>query len=84
VISSRLLGLAAALQFCLGLAALDLGQMAEFQGVIRTGHQTNGALLLAASVVLAFRAYRHLDREACAGKRAERPEAAALDWEAVA
>lgn len=31
-----------------------------YQAVFRTGHQTNGALLLAASIVLVLRAFRHL------------------------
>lgn len=31
-----------------------------YQAVVRTGHQTNGALLLASSVVLTLRAFRHL------------------------
>lgn len=31
-----------------------------YQAVIRTGHQTNGALLLASAVVLTLRAFRHL------------------------
>lgn len=31
-----------------------------YQAVIRTGHQTNGAVLLAASLVLTLRAFRHL------------------------
>jgi cytochrome c oxidase assembly protein subunit 15 len=30
------------------------------QAMVRTGHQANGALLLAASVVLTLRASRHL------------------------
>ena len=30
------------------------------QAMVRTGHQANGALLLAASVILTFRAFRHL------------------------
>jgi cytochrome c oxidase assembly protein subunit 15 len=36
-----------------------------YQAVIRTGHQTNGALLLAASVVFALRALHHLRTAAC-------------------
>ncbi len=31
-----------------------------YQAVVRTGHQTNGAVLLAVSLVLALRAFRHL------------------------
>ena len=56
------------LQVVLGLAAfvllLPLDGMPHavgfYQAVIRTGHQTNGALLLAASVVFALRALHHL------------------------
>ena len=56
------------LQVVLGLAAfvmlLPLDGMPHavgfYQAVTRTGHQTNGALLLAASVVLGLRALHHL------------------------
>jgi cytochrome c oxidase assembly protein subunit 15 len=66
--SALCLALAVTLQIVLGLAAfvllLPLDGMPHavgfYQAVIRTGHQTNGALLLAASVVFALRAIRHL------------------------
>ncbi len=60
------------------------------QAVIRTGHQTNAAILFAASIVLTLRSFRHLAGAAhAAGTRpgdrpVGRPEPAALDWEAVA
>ena len=66
--SARFLAFAATLQVALGLVSfvslLPFDGLPHpvgfYQAVIRTGHQTNGALLLAASVVLALRAYRHL------------------------
>jgi len=63
-----------------------------YQAVVRTSHQTNGALILAACVVLCLRANRHLPLRASgetirsieeAGS-ARRPLAGGLDWEAVA
>ena len=60
------------------------------QAVVRTGHQTNAAILFGASIVLTLRAFRHLAGAAdAAATRPEdrpvgRPEPAALDWEAVA
>jgi cytochrome c oxidase assembly protein subunit 15 len=96
---SRFLGLAATLQVALGLAALAFvwpmdgtpHPVTSAQAVVRTAHQTNAALLLAAAVVLTLRAYRHLSgpavvpgtqplEESVVG----RPGPAALDWEAVA
>jgi cytochrome c oxidase assembly protein subunit 15 len=66
--SARFLAFAATLQVALGLVSfvslLPFDGLPHpvgfYQAVMRTGHQTNGALLLAASVVLALRAYRHL------------------------
>jgi heme a synthase len=61
-----------------------------YQAVVRTGHQTNGALLLAATIVTTLRTWRHLARPATSrspqfGTDADRPlEPAKLDWEAVA
>jgi cytochrome c oxidase assembly protein subunit 15 len=61
-----------------------------YQAVVRTGHQTNGALLLAATVVLTLRAFHQVagstfDRPVAREKgMRERMEPAALDWEAVA
>jgi heme a synthase len=66
--SARLLALTATLQILLGIIALIYllpfdgtpRPVAFYQAVARTGHQTNGALLLAAAVVLNLRAIRHL------------------------
>ena len=62
-----------------------------YQAVVRTGHQTNGALLLAAAVVLDICGLSSSGRATFAprpdrGRRIGRgrPEPAALDWEAVA
>jgi cytochrome c oxidase assembly protein subunit 15 len=53
------------------------------QAMVRTGHQANGALLLAASVILTFRAFRHLAPATPApGPGHSNPSA--LDLEAVA
>jgi cytochrome c oxidase assembly protein subunit 15 len=65
---SRFLAGSAVAQVVLGIAALvyvlPLGglprQAGFYEAVIRTGHQTNAALLLASSVVLVLRACRHL------------------------
>jgi hypothetical protein len=60
------------------------------QAVIRTSHQTNAAILFAASIVLTLRSFRHLAgaAETLAARPGVRPvgrpEPAALDWEAVA
>lgn len=66
--SALCLALAVTLQIVLGLASFVLllpldglpHAVGFYQAVIRTGHQTNGALLLAASVVFALRALHHL------------------------
>lgn len=50
------------------------------QAMIRTGHQANGALILAAAVVLAMRAVRHL----APANRAAHDPGNSLDLEAVA
>jgi cytochrome c oxidase assembly protein subunit 15 len=71
--SALCLALAVTLQVVLGLASfvllLPLDGMPHavgfYQAVIRTGHQTNGALLLAASVVFALCALHHLRTAAC-------------------
>lgn len=98
VVPSRVLGLTSTIQILLGLAALffvlPIGGMpppvTSFRAVIRTAHQTNAALLFAAAIVLSLRSYRHLAGTArvVAGPSEAtpvgRPEAAALDWEAVA
>jgi cytochrome c oxidase assembly protein subunit 15 len=95
---SRLLGAATVFQVILGIAALVLlwpldgtaRPVPQFQAIIRTGHQTNAAILFAASIVLALRSFRHLAGAAHSAefrpgdKPVGRPEPAALDWEAVA
>ena len=66
--SARALVVATTIQVALGLLALwlmlPLGGNPRtptlWQAMTRTAHQTNGALLLAASVVLALRAFGHL------------------------
>jgi len=61
-----------------------------YQAVVRTGHQTNGALLLAATIVATLRTFRHLVGSAAIrlpefGANSDRPlEPAKMDWEAVA
>jgi len=96
--SSRLLLAAVTVQILLGISALVLlwpldgtaRPVPLVQSVIRTGHQTNAAILFAASIVLTLRSFRHLAGAVTpAGSRPEdrpvgRPEPAALDWEAVA
>jgi cytochrome c oxidase assembly protein subunit 15 len=66
--AARAAGVLAGLQVVLGVMTLvvilPLGGNPRtptlWEAMTRTAHQTNGALLLAASVVLALRAYRHL------------------------
>jgi len=66
--AARFLAFSATLQVVLGLISFIYllpfdglpHPVGFYQAVIRTGHQTNGALLLAAGVVLALRAFRHL------------------------
>jgi cytochrome c oxidase assembly protein subunit 15 len=66
--SARCLGILACLQVVLGLMASvyvlpfdGMPRAVEFYGaVLRTGHQTTAALVLAASLVLALRAFRKL------------------------
>jgi cytochrome c oxidase assembly protein subunit 15 len=61
------------------------------QAIVRTSHQTDGALILAASVVLRLRAYRHLSprsgREDAGSTNVigsvRRPAAGGLDWEPI-
>jgi heme a synthase len=61
-----------------------------YQAVVRTGHQTNGALLLAATIVATLRTFRQLAAPAASpspefGTNSDRPlEPAKMDWEAVA
>jgi cytochrome c oxidase assembly protein subunit 15 len=66
--SARAMALAVTLQVALGVLAWWLllpfdgipRLVTFYQALIRTGHQTNGALLLGASVVLTLRSFRHL------------------------
>jgi cytochrome c oxidase assembly protein subunit 15 len=66
--SARALSITATLQVALGLLALVLmlplggnpRPPSLWEAMSRTAHQTNGALLLAAAVVLALRAFGHL------------------------
>jgi cytochrome c oxidase assembly protein subunit 15 len=66
--SARALGMLVTLQLALGVAAWWLLRpfdglartVTTAQALIRTGHQANGALILAASVVLTLRTYKHL------------------------
>ncbi len=95
---SRLMAAAVVVQVILGIAALVLlwpldgtaRPVPLFQAVVRTGHQTNAAILFAASIVLTLRSFRHLAGAAdvAASRPADRPvgrpEPAALDWEGVA
>jgi cytochrome c oxidase assembly protein subunit 15 len=92
---ARVLALTLSLQILLGLAALAFllpwdgmpRPVTLYSALIRTGHQTNGAVILAASVVLALRAMCRLGPSAQGDVvpqlvgRARRPEPAALDWE---
>jgi cytochrome c oxidase assembly protein subunit 15 len=98
--SARMLATLTTLQILLGAVAL-VGLLpldgtprptTFYQALVRTVHQTNGALILAACVVLCLRAHRHLGRRASgetvrpieeAGS-VRRPLAGGLDWEAVA
>jgi cytochrome c oxidase assembly protein subunit 15 len=72
--SARFLAISATLQVALGLISFFYllpfdgtpRPVGFYQAVIRTGHQTNGALLLGSAVVLALRSLRHL-RPAPAG-----------------
>jgi cytochrome c oxidase assembly protein subunit 15 len=98
VAPSRVLIAAVTVQVLLGIGALVLlwpldgtaRPVPALQAVVRTGHQTNAAILFAASIVLTLRAFRHLAgtadlAAAWPGDRlVGRPEPAALDWEAVA
>lgn len=68
--SARALGLALLLQVALGIAAWWMlrpfdgvaRHVTMFQALIRTGHQANAALLLAAAVVLTMRGFGQLAR----------------------
>jgi cytochrome c oxidase assembly protein subunit 15 len=96
--SARALAATSTLQIVLGIVAMIMllpfdgfpRPVSFYQAVIRTGHQTNGALLLGATVVLTMRTFRHLvcstssrlpEHEKIPPRLAEN---ATLDWEAVA
>jgi cytochrome c oxidase assembly protein subunit 15 len=95
---SRLLMAAVTLQVLLGIVSLVLlwpldgtaRPVPLLQAVIRTSHQTNAAILFAASIVLTLRSFRHHAgaADAAAARPGDRPvgrpEPAALEWEAVA
>ncbi len=88
---ARLLSAVAGIQILLGVVVLVLlwpldgtaRPVPAIQAAIRTGHQTNGALLFAVSIVLTLRSFRHH-----AGAPAQAPDPHAepgkLDLEAVA
>jgi heme a synthase len=65
--------------------------VAFYQAVARTAHQTNGALVLAAALVLCLRAFQYLSRPAqalehtpgCGASSTVPPQRKPLDWEAV-
>lgn len=98
VAPSRVVLLTVAAQVLLGIGSLVLlwpldgtaRPVPALQAMIRTGHQTNAAILFAASIVLTLRSFRHLAGAAdtAAARPGDRPvgrpEPAALDWEAVA
>jgi len=86
--SSRAMALAVTAQVALGVAAWWMLRPIDgtprmvtiVQAMVRTGHQANGALLLAAAVVLTLRASRHL----APAESPARPSRAPFDLEAVA
>ncbi len=98
--SARMLVVLVTLQVALGgvalvgLLPLDGTPRAAtfYQALVRTGHQTSGALILAACVALCLRAHRQHTLGASGGRvrsievagSARRPIAGARDWEAVA
>ena len=96
-IPARMMGLAATFQIALGLGTLffvlPMGgnprAVTSYEAVVRTAHQTNAALLFAATIVLTLRTFRHLASVTtiagiAADKRSvERPGTAELEWEAV-
>jgi cytochrome c oxidase assembly protein subunit 15 len=88
--SSRAMALAVTMQIALGVASWWMLRPIDgiprtvtiVQAMVRTGHQANGALLLAAAVVLCMRAFRQLSPSETASW--SNPVPAPLDLEAVA
>jgi cytochrome c oxidase assembly protein subunit 15 len=88
--SARTLGFLALFQVGLGVLAWWLLRpfdgtprfVTTAHGLVRTGHQANGALLLAAAVVLTLRSYRHL--APAVQSRREPAPATPREWEVVA
>ena len=79
--AARALEVLAGIQILLGIASFVMlwpldgmpRPVGFYQAVVRTVHQTNGALLLAASVVTALRAFRHLGPSTSASAVASPP-----------
>lgn len=90
--SARAMALVVSVQVILGAVALwlilPLGGNPRtptlWQAMLRTAHQTNGALLLASSVVLTLRSFRHLGPAHAARVPADPPEQAHRRLEALA
>ncbi len=96
--SARALGVASTLQIALGIVSLlyllpfdgTPRAVSFYQAVVRTAHQTTGALLLAATVVVNLRVFRHLSPSRSGGGLASevrsprRSGPNKCDWEAVA
>jgi cytochrome c oxidase assembly protein subunit 15 len=98
VASTRAVGVASTLQIGLGIASLVFllpldgipRPVSTIQAVVRTAHQTTGALLLAASVAASLQIVRHLLPSKSSGAlyaaagSAGPKKPVAVDWEAVA
>jgi heme a synthase len=96
--STRAAAATSTLQIVLGIVAMlyllpfdgNPRTVTFYQAVVRTGHQTNGALLLAATIVATLRTFGQLAAPAASpspefGTNSDRPlEPAKMDWEAVA
>jgi len=81
----------AVLQISLGLASFIMllpldgipRAVGFYQAVTRTGHQTNGAVLLAASLVLTLRAFRHLESASASSPSPSTPPSDRTNLEVV-
>jgi cytochrome c oxidase assembly protein subunit 15 len=96
--SARAAAATSTLQIALGIVAMLYllpfdgipRPVSFYQALVRTGHQTNGALLLAATIVATLRTFRHLAGSAAnrsheSSASFDRPlEPVKIDWEAVA